>query len=403
MQVCVDGYAILTYITDYFSKGDIGLTKEMKKAINDTKGMNKRDRLNYVKKVFFTHRQVCVAEATYKLIPALKLKNSNVVSKFLQTGFPENRTFLAQKLKDNDDNEQELNDEDLDHPHLDKEVFTIEGKEGFYTKPTSLHDKYSMRPDIIEKICLGQFVISYEVDKNIKDEVFEEHDFHSDAKGDLKCYNTDDFLPKYILLEDNTKMRLRTSEMILRLFSHKNESAHEQYYALLLVYHHWRDESELHADDYEKCREVFLENENEINENRRRIFPFSKSIQVLKEMIEKAEGIERPAHILDGIDVAGQEDNLECEDLMPPLDTTELPEEGEAQRDLQNQGNQPERFVMKPIVVDNEETMKTNARNLSFEQKVVFNEAIHYLKCLVIALLGNGPFPEPPNMIVTGK
>ena len=33
------------------------------KAITETKGMSKRDRLNYVKKQYFTQKEVCVAEA----------------------------------------------------------------------------------------------------------------------------------------------------------------------------------------------------------------------------------------------------------------------------------------------------------------------------------------------------
>ena len=57
-QVCVDAFAVLTYITDYFSKGDVGLTRELKQAIKQTRGMNKFEALNYIKRIFFTHRQV---------------------------------------------------------------------------------------------------------------------------------------------------------------------------------------------------------------------------------------------------------------------------------------------------------------------------------------------------------
>ena len=33
IQFCMDSYAIITYITDYLTKGDAGLTKELTKVI----------------------------------------------------------------------------------------------------------------------------------------------------------------------------------------------------------------------------------------------------------------------------------------------------------------------------------------------------------------------------------
>ena len=78
IQFCLDTYAVVTYITDYLSKGDVGLTKALAKALSESKELNEFDRLNYIKKVYFTSRQVCVSEAAYKLIYGLNLKGSNV-------------------------------------------------------------------------------------------------------------------------------------------------------------------------------------------------------------------------------------------------------------------------------------------------------------------------------------
>ena len=55
IQFCMDTYAVVTYITDYLSKGDVGLTKVLSKAVKETKGWNQFDTFNYLKKVFFTH------------------------------------------------------------------------------------------------------------------------------------------------------------------------------------------------------------------------------------------------------------------------------------------------------------------------------------------------------------
>ena len=63
-----------------------------------------------MKKVYFTHRQVCVCEATYRLIPGLNLKGSNVKTKFIATGLPENRSTFLRRIND----DEEANNEDSD-------------------------------------------------------------------------------------------------------------------------------------------------------------------------------------------------------------------------------------------------------------------------------------------------
>merc|ERR1712016_162948 len=99
IQFCMDSYAIITYITDYLSKGDAGLTKELRKALKETKNCNNFEQLNYLKTVYFKHKQVSVAEATYRLVRGLDLKKSNIACTFVATGFPENRSSFFRPAK----------------------------------------------------------------------------------------------------------------------------------------------------------------------------------------------------------------------------------------------------------------------------------------------------------------
>ena len=48
----------------------------MKEAIKEKKGTNVgvSEKLNYIKQVYFTHRQICEAEAVYRLSTDLHLK-----------------------------------------------------------------------------------------------------------------------------------------------------------------------------------------------------------------------------------------------------------------------------------------------------------------------------------------
>ena len=68
-------------------------TKFMKEAIKEKKSSNAWvfEKLNYVKQIYFTHRQVCEAEAVYRLSQDLHLEGSNVATTFLATGFPQHR------------------------------------------------------------------------------------------------------------------------------------------------------------------------------------------------------------------------------------------------------------------------------------------------------------------------
>ena len=58
IQFCLDSYAIITYITDYLTKGDAGLTRELRKALIETKECNDFEQLNHLKMTYFKNKQV---------------------------------------------------------------------------------------------------------------------------------------------------------------------------------------------------------------------------------------------------------------------------------------------------------------------------------------------------------
>ena len=97
IQFALDNYAVITYITDYMTKGDAGLTQELRKALIDCKGCNNFDTLNYLKMVYFKHKQVSVCEATYRLLRNLPMKHSNISCLNVANGFPENRSTFFRK------------------------------------------------------------------------------------------------------------------------------------------------------------------------------------------------------------------------------------------------------------------------------------------------------------------
>ena len=314
---------------------------------------------------------------------------------------------------------EEQDQEGLEAPEEEiEDVFTIEGREGLFTRPRSTYEKYAMRPtepQVVDLMCPAEFFISYTLcGKNEDVEKHFEEGLHysSTNDGSLKGYarnlyefiqGENEFLPKYIKLDDGTNMRLRNTRVILQMQLSKNKkSLHEQIYSELLAFTCWRNEESLHFDDYQECRDYFFIMEDMIEINKKQIFPFSKTLELLREMVEQ-EDIERPAHLIDTIDAAGEQENQECEDEMPPLDDSRLPEEQEDQSNRPQTEIREETCQMRPISIDELEIMTADARNLSFEQKVVFNELIDYCIRLKMAKEGKCEYPTPPRFIVTGE
>ena len=84
LQLCCDTYAVITYICDYYSKDETGMTDLLKETIrtHDTKQGN-ATLLQQMKNVYSSHRQVSACEATYRLLPQLHLKESNITTVFV--------------------------------------------------------------------------------------------------------------------------------------------------------------------------------------------------------------------------------------------------------------------------------------------------------------------------------
>ena len=89
---------MITYIADYYSKDETGMTKLLVDALKETVGMNYQEKHKFLKTMYLTHRQIGASEALFRLIPSMHLKNSNITCIFVQSGFPENRSNLLMKV-----------------------------------------------------------------------------------------------------------------------------------------------------------------------------------------------------------------------------------------------------------------------------------------------------------------
>ena len=287
LQFCCDTYAIVTYICDYYSKHETGVTDVLKQAVKlkAEQGLSVPQMLKVLKSLYLTHRQIGACEATYRLLPNLHLKDSNITTVFLTTGFPENRyQFLKW----------------IDNESPQKNTVEIEGREGTYIWTSTVHEKYSKRPTSVDHFCLAEFVVNYTSEAQEK------------SVSEVQLLETRRGLPKTLKLKDNAGvMRLREVPCVLRLHdSRKKKENHECIYSECLLYLPWRNESELHRLSAESSLQLYSEHRDIINANKLKIFPFSQENEMIEQCLNSVDPIAFRARLIgDTLDPQGEQLN----------------------------------------------------------------------------------------------
>lgn len=100
IQLCLDYFSVVTYITDYCSKEESGTMKFLKEAANACKQKTNEEQMRILFHTFLTHRQMGESEAYYRIMPDLHLSQSNVATYFVSTGFPETRIKFLRKVSE---------------------------------------------------------------------------------------------------------------------------------------------------------------------------------------------------------------------------------------------------------------------------------------------------------------
>ena len=118
LQACMDHFAVMTYITDYYTKDESGMMQHLKDAKKEFRGKDRKELARYMAHKFLTHRQMGEAELMYRMLPSLYLSESNIACKFLAGGFPWDRTQMFRPV----DKDKVLQAEDEDDYLLDPET-----------------------------------------------------------------------------------------------------------------------------------------------------------------------------------------------------------------------------------------------------------------------------------------
>ena len=141
-----DFFAVVTYVTKYFTKDESGTSSFLAEASKQIKNLPVKDQQRCIKNVFLTHRQMGLSEAFMKIFPEIRLKDSNISSVFVPLGKKEDVCRYLLRV-----------DPEQDYGAI--ELFEIMGREGLYYEKPNWVDKYLRRDrSKWDELCFPQYV-----------------------------------------------------------------------------------------------------------------------------------------------------------------------------------------------------------------------------------------------------
>ena len=427
IQPVLDYFAVITYVTDYWSKSDEELTQQLTEAANYLKSEpDKKQRCLQLANTFLTHRQMSEAEAYYKIFPNLTLKYSSIDTIFVPSEKRELRSRFLQKLNEDDSN-------------FSKGIEVKGGREGIFLEKPDIVDKYCRRKikasePQLHDLSLMQFAKMYqpirkksaleydsddssaesisstECDKDMekinhwKDDEDRLANFYitTDSKHDLKN------LPSTIKLKNCCPGEInlwekRSYPKAARIHKKKEDiDPHRYFFSELMLYKGFTNEDEIGANDEDLCIKLYLDYEEKIQMVKSHLLPFAKGIEEARQNVKAAmeEDDTRNNTIGNILDPEQEKENLECEEeeeLIHP-DFSHLNPD-----DLESEDNsQQVRKMTRNIKISSADERLEAARRLDRFQKQALHIALKYAQDVIIARKGKAPQPIPPFLMVHG-
>ena len=327
IQIVVDHFGIITYVTDYWAKPDEGLTPVLREAAKQLKTEpEQKKRAQEMANTFISHRQMGEAEAYYKILPNLTLKYSNVDTVFVPTDKKEMRSRFLMKIDDTDGN--------------GSIGTTVKGgRDGKFIEKRDIIDKYCERDldlnENLKELCLSQFAKMYEPINSRTFNVDDEERFSSvPIHSEQNHVSPDDYeIVNYIITANPKVKNLSLPERIrimnplpgevsiwkkrsfpkaMRIHKKKQDTEPVKYFlSEMLLYTPFLDERELGSNDDQKCIELYFKLEENIQQVKGKIMPFISGIEEARHYMNEA-GKQCDASIGDILDPQNEQEDCEC-------------------------------------------------------------------------------------------
>ena len=405
-QLCLDFFAVITYISDYYCKDDSGTMKMLQEALRESMSDDLRSRLKKMVSVFITHRQMGESEAYYRIIPSMHMKDSNVKTVFASTGFNPSRYL------------EKVEDEEIDRC---EKVVHVEGRKGKYQEKPSLYEKYlrrdcQLQPQV-SQLCYAQFVKRYYSTSKCVDgynfsprKVSKSYDingkvnFHDHiVTNDYDDLNEVHELPMFIKIQhlkpgELPFMKLRSPQVLRYHKFNREKNMHEYLFAELQLYHP-HSASDLNnnlmreKECFEICQETF--SKSMITNVKSKIMEHLESVE---DGLERAKELQNT--IGDMLDPQNEQDQAECEaegvqdnpDFVS-CDPLNIAEDQEVSSSIPG--------LFKTVTLEADENLIELTNSLDMDQRMVLQRMLNFAK--EIKMSRNRPKQlKPPLLIVQG-
>ena len=408
LQVCLDFFSVVTYITDYLCKSDDQLCDSIKSIMKNAKDQSLQERMKTLANAFVTHRSMGEAEAIVKIIPSLNLANSNVTCQWVNIDYESEKSTRWRKAT-----QKEM--------ESGIPVVQLENHEGYWYEQQDFYSKYLRRPDELRSLCFAQFAKMYKSRRVQEKEAgveYEELDEELDMKPEEEDFDDVKFnfvmtfrneglngtqLPSMIFLKDpqpgecsSLTRRKYPAALRFRKIREANDPVKYMYGELKLYHPHTKELNienivDLYNENYGKERKVDIV--------KSQVMEFLVDVMEARHFVDQAEKQQDLDDIATQMDPNNEQDNEDCDDL----EAEEHPDYLHANPDsLELQDTLVTKGLFKRIEIPNYGELKQNSRALDEYQKEVLNIGIKYAKDCVKARRENNKPPTPPLLMVSG-
>ena len=153
-QICLDFYAIITYITEYYVKDDTGIVKHLVNTLKGSESDDLKEKMKLLMNTWVMNRQMGEAEAVYRLTKEFHFRDSDAKCVFLNTNPRSERFKILKNVTGK-----------TGYDNIPK-VYVNFHNEGSYIEQYDLNSKYERRPTeeiwILKHLSLSQMVKMYD-------------------------------------------------------------------------------------------------------------------------------------------------------------------------------------------------------------------------------------------------
>ena len=403
IQICLDYFAVITYVTDYFTKDDLGTMNILREAIRNCASESLKEKMKLMMDIYLTHRQMGESEAIYKIFPDFRFKDSNITCIFLPTSKRSDRSKFLIRVDEKPE-------------YKDFPTIMIEGKEGEYIEKYDIVSKYERRRSM-KTMCLSQFAKMYTPSWKVKpdtearssdseEETFKDQNIsRGKNKFDFVMVGTSQYsqpLDKSIELANPNPgeapfMRKRSSPAVLRFHKYREDTNAEEYwFSECLLYLPFQEEEEI--SDLLKNTKDFDELRQKIHAVKCQVMEFIESAEEARLMVDEATHNDTVGETLNS---EIEQDINDCQLIGNELHEDYIhinPDNIQVQ-----EANTPKvESSFRPIALDDKEILLSKSRKLDYYQKKVVsigirlarnirkNEKSKTIKTMQIKLMVNG-------------